>query len=408
MNIYRERNFYQTQPTERAHPIPSLSVKYPTHLFELDVMRAFLSWWVVFAHTFMLANFQWETAPAVISIILHGDYAVDVFIMISGFVITKLLAEKKEAYGVFITRRLFRLYPAFFVATLAGIVIRPVISSILATNWTPLPNVYNAIWQSEGEHFWPHLLAHLSMLHGVIPDKILPYSSVAFLIPGWSLSLEFQYYLLAPIFVFIDRKFGPRGWLALIAGSVLVSHVFTSTIGAAYSAPSFLPQMLPFFLIGMTSYWIYVEAVRKHEDLSGRLLIGAAPLVCFLTKSISLTIWVTVFALLLGDTKSRGVANIKSLLNRPSLRYLGKISYSTFLIHIPLLWLAKGFVLHLAPKISSIGMVTSLLVIIIPSTFVASALLYRFVEKPGIDLGRRLLDRQLSPNFLPKPSTRSK
>jgi peptidoglycan/LPS O-acetylase OafA/YrhL len=360
-----------------------------SHLFELDVLRGFLSWWVVVDHAIVLAGFQEDDLPRIAKIILHGAYAVDIFIIMSGFVITKLLAEKKESYGRFIKRRFMRLFPVFFVATLIAIFIRLVLSSVLLANL----NYSSLLWASEHKYFWTHILAHLSMLHGAIPDAILPYSSIAFLAPAWSISLEFQYYLVAPVFALMDRKYGARGRLALIAGSVFICHFFGSAMERWYGFPSFLPEKLPLFLAGMTSYWIYVEAHNKHKELSGRLLFAAVPLVYSLTNPLPLTIWIAGFALILGDIESRAIANVKNLLNRPSLRFLGKISYSTYLIHFPLIWLAKAFVVRIAPEISRQAMAVSLLVIVIPLTLISSAFLYRFIEKPGIDLGRRLTSR---------------
>jgi peptidoglycan/LPS O-acetylase OafA/YrhL len=108
-------------------------------------MRAFLSWWVACDHALRFANFREDAVPPMIRLILDGECAVDVFIIMSGFVITKLLAEKKEPYVVFITRRLFRLYPVFFVAILAGIVIRPFVSLVMLANWTPILNILHEI-----------------------------------------------------------------------------------------------------------------------------------------------------------------------------------------------------------------------------------------------------------------------
>ena len=68
--------------------------------------------------------------------------------------------------------------------------------------------------------------------------------------------------------------------------------------------------------------------------------------------------------------------------------YLGQISYSTYLIHIPLLTLTLGMAgslgWHSQPVAILVGTGT------IPLIFLASALLYRFVELPGIRYGRRI------------------
>jgi peptidoglycan/LPS O-acetylase OafA/YrhL len=362
----------------------------PAHLFELDVLRGVLSWWVVLCHILWFSGYREASLPALGQVVAHGEFAVEVFMMLSGFVITKLLIEKKENYPVFITRRFFRLFPAFLVATLLAILLRPLIWSVLSFNWRPAATYEFSAFAGEQNHFIPHLFAHLSMLHGIVPSTILPFAAIAFLVPAWSISLEFQYYLVAPFFAFVDRKFGIRGWVPLVCLSVVAYQLFEWKAKQLYPFPSFLLGGLPFFLVGITSYWIYLEVSKNNRLLPGRLLFAGVPLVYCLTKSIPLTIWVAAFSLIIGSTKSVGFSFIKNFLNRPSLRFLGAISYSTYLIHYPLLWVAKAIVLRLAPDISRIGMAVSLFVVVAPMTLVCSALLYHFVEKPGIQLGRWL------------------
>ena len=60
--------------------------------------------------------------PVIDEIGSYAASAVLMFIIISGFVITHLLIEKREKYAPFITRRFLRLYPAYFFCLIAGIV----------------------------------------------------------------------------------------------------------------------------------------------------------------------------------------------------------------------------------------------------------------------------------------------
>jgi peptidoglycan/LPS O-acetylase OafA/YrhL len=391
MKVYMQRPEGESVlPSTKPFATSGRTARGQSHLFELDVLRGLLSWWVVVHHAFWLAGFRAETLPPIMKMIMQAHYAVDVFMIMSGFVITKMLAEKNESYGVFITRRFLRLFPVFVVAMVVTILLRPIISSAMAANWQPSPSNFEPIWQSENHFFWQHILAHLTMLHGVIPDSILPASAVALLIPAWSISVEFQYYLVAPILSFVDRKFGPKGLLMIFAGNGLVHHLLAGTLQSSYNVPAVLFAFLSLFLTGIISYWIYAETGPKNKEGPGRLLLAGTPLVYFATGSVPLTIWIAVFALILGNNESRDVSKIKALLNRTSLRFLGKISYSTYLIHFPLLWLAYAIVLRLAPEISQKGMLISLLVLGVPLTILASAFLYRVIEKPAIDFGRRL------------------
>ena len=123
-----------------------------------------MSWWVVVGHVLAFAGFQENNVPSVIAVVMHGAYAVNVFMMMSGFVIAKLLTDKNESYKVFITRRFFRIYPVFLAALVVAILARPLYIPILLASRAALPWHYDRIWDAENNYFWPHILAHLSML----------------------------------------------------------------------------------------------------------------------------------------------------------------------------------------------------------------------------------------------------
>lgn len=59
---------------------------------------------------------------------------------------------------------------------------------------------------SDKAHLPMHALAHLFMMHGAVPNDVLPHSEYAFNMPAWSISLEWQFYLVAPLFIFVLLK----------------------------------------------------------------------------------------------------------------------------------------------------------------------------------------------------------
>jgi peptidoglycan/LPS O-acetylase OafA/YrhL len=367
---------------------PRMPSKHLSHLFELDVVRGLMSWWVVVGHVLAFAGFQENNVPSVTAVVMHGAYAVNVFMMMSGFVIANLLADKNESYNVFLVRRFLRIYPVFLVALAVAILARPLYIPILLSSRVPLPWHYDRIWVAENNHFWPHVLAHLSMLYGVIPESTLRYSGIALLGPAWSMTIEFQYYLLAPLLILIARRFGGKGWITVIAVAGLVSQVFAASLQRNF--PTSLPTFLPLFLAGMTSYWIYAQMREQEPKVPADILLAGVPLLYLVTGSVPATIWGFTMALILANGQSPVVSKMKSLLNQPSLLFLGKISYSTYLIHYPILWLGKALVARVALHANPFVVAPALFALTIPATLCASALLYHFVEKPGIDFGRRL------------------
>ena len=162
---------------------------------------------------------------------------------------------------------------------------------------------------------------------------------------------------------------------------------------------SFLPQALPYFLIGVVSQL----AIRRQLSTSLVVILLIALFIGGFSTNIYhssgfllvLAIWIFYLVLSLYENNShfrwhRSVIAISKLVATHRLYiYLGKISYSSYLIHVPILTLFLGFGRTVTG--SSGDMATlSLAIASIPTIIAASALLYHFVEVPGIRLGRAI------------------
>src|SRR5262249_18493741 len=149
--------------------------------------------------------------------------AVLIFIIISGFVITHLTIERPEPYRIYLLRRFMRIFPLFAVACVMGFLTLDLLTAAMARSaWANDPDiprqigVMTSIAESGHKFLVPHVLIHLTMLHGVVSQNLLPWSDQVFDSPAWSLSLEWQFYLLAPLVILLACR--PRGvvWLAVI------------------------------------------------------------------------------------------------------------------------------------------------------------------------------------------------
>ena len=95
------------------------------HVKEFDGLRGLLAAWVLLAHVSYLSHFeQFRVA-------MRAGMAVDIFLILSGFVIFNLL-DRGETYGAFITRRFFRLFPAFLLSLVFCVLL-----SEFLPGWTP-------------------------------------------------------------------------------------------------------------------------------------------------------------------------------------------------------------------------------------------------------------------------------
>jgi peptidoglycan/LPS O-acetylase OafA/YrhL len=363
----------------------------PRHIPELDGLRGFLSWWVVLDHILLHSGYSVTTLGRGWSLLARGEYAVDVFIMLSGFVIYKLWRDRPERTPIFLSRRFLRLWPVYIVCLLGAIAIRPL--DLFALHHAPLgdPSIDAAgrlNWESQQAHFVAHLAAHLPMLHGVIPDRLLPTGAVAFLAPAWSISLEWQFYLVAPLLFWLLRQGRSLGWLGfgVVAGLGWMLR-YSWPLQEWSPMEAFLPQKLLLFAVGMISLELW-EALEERGKQFSTALFGLSVVVLFFTLSLPLAIWLAALAAAFAE---RGV--VKSALSSAPMQFLGRISYCTYLGHTLVLTAVKALVFRVWDQVSGPQMLIAQLLIGLPLIWQLSLLLHRWIEVPGIALGRKLRSR---------------
>jgi len=156
----------------------------------LEGLRGLLALWVVLGHVLALAGLGigWR-GP--FKLLTDGGRAVDVFIILSGFVIFLLVDQQKEPYGHFIWRRFWRLFPVYAACCALMLVLLPII--VVGLQAWPIDHPLNTnrlrIMHDTQAHLWAHVIAHLPMLHAVVPPSVLPNSTYAILGQAWSISL---------------------------------------------------------------------------------------------------------------------------------------------------------------------------------------------------------------------------
>lgn len=138
-------------------------MKPPSRIPEIEAARGLLATWVLVYHAFAITGVQlspgtWE--------LLNGAHAVNVFIIISGFVITMLIVSAYTTYVEFISRRFLRLFPAFAIFVLCAIIVAEL---------GLMPKRYTS------DDFSLHLTGHILLLHGAVPTNVLTNAAGAFL-----------------------------------------------------------------------------------------------------------------------------------------------------------------------------------------------------------------------------------
>jgi peptidoglycan/LPS O-acetylase OafA/YrhL len=358
----------------------------------LDGLRGYMAWWVVIGHALHLSGLQ-DVAPAFLT---GGDHAVNVFVCLSGFVISHLLLERQEAYGPYLTRRAFRIFPIYWFALACALVLSQMYDFVYAGDWVFQHEMRAARAAVTDAGFAKYLLLHVGLLHGLVPDTWLPYSSTAFLAPAWSLTLEWQFYLVAPLIVAGLATRGRTRLLTLLLLSA-VWIMFKKVIPLQWQYPAVLPLSLHFFMLGILSRVFLPVLARAGNWVLPVGLISAATLAPYSVR-VEFAIWIVFLAASCaqlrvaqkgGETEAPYIRVLRLVTSNRAARWLGEFSYSTYLIHISLFSLVGWIAAQLfGAWTQSVSIASTLLAValLVP----LSAALYRLVEQPCIRLGAEL------------------
>jgi peptidoglycan/LPS O-acetylase OafA/YrhL len=323
-----------------------------------------------------------------------GLLGVDLFFVLSGFLITTLLIEEHRAHGririgAFFARRARRLFPAFAVFVVAALVlVYPFLNS--ARRSELLSGLFTAVFYVRNWH-------QIATGHG-LDGYSMPHL--------WSLAVEEQFYLVWPLlFSFMWKRWRPAkiaiGVCVAIVVSTLLSIVWlsaeTDRTHIQQGTDTRAGQLLIGVLVAIVlSEGLLTFRLRRHVDLSllaavcGLLFIGGALIDDSVFISIYLHGGLTVVAALFGLLVLALMQDSSSLANRllsiKPLQFFGRISYALYLWHV-LLLLVVGF--EKSPLSYRLIPVNSFAVQVV-SAFVLSTLIAWlstvFVEKPCMSL----------------------
>ncbi|MCT8990668.1 acyltransferase [Chelativorans sp. SCAU2101] len=294
-----------------------------------------------------------------------GFVGVDVFFVISGFVITRqilnLMDDGKFSLFRFYERRLNRLYPALIVtialSLVAGFLVLP--PSLLSdfsfsalASLTAWSNIF--FWDSVG---------YFDTASDLKP-----------LLHTWTLSLEWQYYLVTPVFLWlVPRRYLPHSIFAVSLASLALSSFWWRDPATPFY---WMPFRIFEFGLGALLLWM-PEPRRAVGDLTvaGGLALTAYAVFSFTGQ----TPFPSYFALLpaLGAAMviwGGKTGFLSGALRLAPITYLGRISYSTYLVHWPLIVFTVCYTAQ--------DLTTTAAAIICTLSIVLGALLYHSVEKP--------------------------
>lgn len=356
----------------------------------LDGLRGLLAVYVMLSHMAPFAMLPaWIAHP-----LSHGGAAVDVFFMLSGLVIVGSLDKYQHQPRPFLIARAARIYPVFLVVFAFAIIVQPLPRGLEAMTWLPPDGLARGLWAEGWPNHWPvDVLAHLTMTHGLFPNFTFPYIWVSLLGAAWSLSTEWQFYVLA---LWFGRCWGtwPGGlrkmaWALLgIAAVGWVWHALTPETWGFSRA--FLGNKGHYFALGVVSALIVRDRASGWPAYIPVLVATLA--LCWLhggpVKLLPPLLWTLCLTIQLWP-HLLGFSLPARVLRSAPMQWLGALSYCIYLTNEPiqklfgitLVWLVQGDALLFTA-------------IWLPGAFLlpllASAWLHRWVELPALGWGRRL------------------
>jgi len=281
----------------------------------LTSLRGIAAVTVLFFHASWIAyNYAGGAPPAFWR---RGYLAVDLFFLLSGFILThvyrsRLAAERSwPAIGQFLWARFCRIYPA----------------SLFTTALFVLVYTVGGLYFQDKISFTAQLIAALLLLQVPWLDTI------AINPPSWSISAEWYAYLLFPFFVPLIWRL--RGRTAAMAGIVLVAAVSVDHTIFGHEDQSSgwgaLIRALPEFTIGVFAYRYFSEKRSRKFWEKDATLIGIGAMI-FAACSAGISdgvIVVLLLALLLASVCNSG--RVAPILTAAPLRWLGEVSYSIYI-----------------------------------------------------------------------------
>ena len=330
------------------------------------------------------------------------DVGVAIFFVLSGFLLSRpylaRAAARREhpSTGRYSWKRFLRIYPVYAVTVVIALALIDENRGVGAVQWV-----------------------RSLLLVDIYTSSRLPQG----LTQMWSLAVEVAFYLVLPLLMLValgrDRGVPVRRVNGVLAVLVAVSVWWVLSLGDQVSEVSagvpmtWLPAYLTWFAVGIGLALAHVlhqthrasaPPLVRHlvtvaampgvcwSLVAGLLLIAATPLAgpsfLFVASPAEALTKHLLYAAIGGLLVLTGIFTVPGsryvqTMSAPMLRHLGVISYSTFCIHLP--------VLHLVMAVTDYGLFQGhgleVWALTVALSLVASEVLYRLVEKPGMRLG---------------------
>lgn len=369
----------------------------------LDFIRGSMALWVFSGHGLSKVGVS-------VPIISQASIAVDVFMLISGYLMcyefhkleTVEPLMRSSSWFRFYTRRFFRIAPLYYLALLVALVFDSQYETYMNFVLAKFPPDWLGLIGRDPSHRGLGLSPVNILVHGTFLYGLLPAYAANNILPDWSLSFEMQYYAFLPLLMILVRRFG---YLLVCFPLIVICAYSTDFFGlyiidtpkmfGLFPQPSLLVFKISCFLVGMLLAEVYVY--RQSSPSRSFFYLAFALAISLYSQHwifTSTALLVVVFVCVDGNEQARRGKLFQYLQNffaSRSVRFMAATSYGVYLFHNLLMWPIAVWLIKIGAEswLPWQRVIMLLLLTAIPVYGLAWALSI-WIEKPSIVFGKKL------------------
>lgn len=323
-----------------------------------------------------------------------GGMGVQLFFVISAFTIFYTLSKTDGdpfQFRNFYIRRLFRIIPVYWM----GIILYTAVYGMASRGWREGPELWH----------YPYHIFLINIFHPLTSSSVVP--------GGWSISCEVMFYLMVPVlykYFNTNKKIMYMMAIGIVIfplANYLLKKYTANTLFAGYESSvvnnffyRWIPNQFACFGFGMILFKIYQDGTytkyisKKSTNLTLLLTVSAALLVVKKSGNIIPPVHHIYACLFMVLALLLSVHPWKIYVNRFTV-FLGKISYSSYLIHFLVIKQITLLIEKTMPSLTTntmmyFGIVTvASFIITIPLAYLS----YKYIELTAVTLGKTMIKK---------------
>jgi peptidoglycan/LPS O-acetylase OafA/YrhL len=355
------------------------------HFPGLNALRFYAALAVVFSHIDQNVTPRPFFAELIKPFLIDSNSAVNLFFVLSGFLITYLLLREQAVHGQvsvrkFYLRRALRIWPLYYLVASIGLLLFPFVFG---------PGYKVAVFYPEYPLMGMPIAAKLALVFCLLPNLAginAPMSHI------WSIGVEEQFYVAWP---WVARN--KLNILKACIGILILKFVLVLIIPFLYvdgAMKVFNELRFECMAVGALGAYAYCEGSPRLSWCyhPAAQLLALATLVVMAGRHIAVNPYAATgtavaFIVLILNVATNPRSLVK--LDHPVLERLGQISYGLYLYHFPLLFVLLQLAGHFGLSTNTFVYPTALFIATLAGTWLVAEVSYRWFEKPFLDLKER-------------------